>query len=207
MRTIVKHLSMALGLCLVMPAGIVCAVDEVLPTEPTGADMAHTCAACHGTNGELGDEYFMSLAGMPVEQFVTSMLEFRSGARAATLMGFVASGFSDAEIQSMAEFFVTAPELQPMPPTEPTGADMAHTCAACHGTNGELGDEYFMPLAGMPAEQFVTSMLEFRSGARAATLMGFVASGFSDAEIAAMGEFFAALEPPAQPELALGVTQ
>ena len=207
MRTIVKQLSMALVLCLVIPAGTVFAVDDVLPTEPTGADMANTCAPCHGTNGELGDEYFVPLAGMPVEQLVTSMLEFRSGERAATLMGFVASGFSDAEIHSMAEFFVAAPERQPMPPTAPTGADMAHTCAACHGTNGLLGDEYFAPLAGMPVEQFVTSMLEFRSGARPATLMGFVASGFSDKEIAAMGEFFAAIEPLAQPELALGVTQ
>lgn len=84
----------------------------------------------------------------------------------------------------------------PALPGEPTGAAMAHTCAACHGTNGVLGDEYFMPLAGMPVTQFVTTMREFRSGERLATLMGHVASGFSDPEIQAMGEFFAAIAPP-----------
>ena len=84
-------------------------------------------------------------------------------------------------------------------PAEPTGADMAHTCAACHGTNGILGDEYFMPLAGMPVTQFVTTMRDFRSGERLSTLMGHVASGFSDGEIQAMGEFFAAVPLPATP--------
>ena len=88
---------------------------------------------------------------------------------------------------------------KPSEPTEPTGADMAHTCAACHGTNGILGDEYFMPLAGMPVTQFVTTMRDFRSGERLSTLMGHVASGFSDGEIQAMGDFFAAVPLTATP--------
>ncbi|MFE8035288.1 hypothetical protein [Thiohalocapsa marina] len=239
MRNIIKQVSTTLGLCLAALAGTAQAADEALPSAPSGADMANTCAACHGTNGALGDEYFVPLAGMPLEQFVSSMLEFRNGARPATLMGFVASGFSDDEIRAMGAFYAAmplsvsepaselasasepvsasasepepAPTAQPAPvaalPTDPSGADMANTCAACHGTNGVLGDEYFVPLAGMPLEQFVSSMLEFRNGARPATLMGFVASGFSDAEIRAMGEFFAAIQPSVPPRVALGVKQ
>jgi sulfide dehydrogenase cytochrome subunit len=76
-----------------------------------------------------------------------------------------------------------------------SGALMAHSCAGCHGTLGRLGDESFMPLAGMPVGQFVGSMIAFRDGKRPATLMGHVAQGFSDAEIRAMGEFFAAIKP------------
>jgi sulfide dehydrogenase cytochrome subunit len=72
---------------------------------------------------------------------------------------------------------------------------MAHSCAACHGTNGQLGDEYFKPLAGMPAEQFVATMIDFREGRRPATLMGHVARGFSDADLHAMAAFFAAQRP------------
>jgi len=72
---------------------------------------------------------------------------------------------------------------------------MAHSCAGCHGTQGRLGDESFMPLAGMPLRQFTTSMVDFREGRRPATLMGHVAQGFSDAEIRAMGEYFAAVKP------------
>ena len=71
----------------------------------------------------------------------------------------------------------------------------AHSCAACHGTLGRLGDESFMPLAGMPVRQFVTTMIDFRDGRRPATLMAHVAEGFSDAEIRAMADFFAAVPP------------
>lgn len=94
--------------------------------------------------------------------------------------------------------------LTPMAPaTTPTPAHkgvisgelMAHSCAGCHGTLGRLGDESFMPLAGMPVDQFVSSMLAFRDGQRPATLMSHVAQGFSDAEIRAMGEFFASVKP------------
>jgi sulfide dehydrogenase cytochrome subunit len=73
---------------------------------------------------------------------------------------------------------------------------MAHSCAACHGTHGQLGDEYFMPLAGIPVRQFVSTMADFRDGRRPSTLMGHVARGFSDAELQAMGEFFASQTLP-----------
>lgn len=72
---------------------------------------------------------------------------------------------------------------------------LAHTCAACHGTLGRLGNESFMPLAGMPAGQFFNTMVDFRTGKRPATLMGHVARGFNDAELQAMAAFFAAQTP------------
>lgn len=75
------------------------------------------------------------------------------------------------------------------------GEMLAHTCTACHGTQGRLGDESFMPLAGMPVDQFVNTMVAFREGKRPATLMGHVARGFSDAELRAMGVYFAGVAP------------
>ena len=75
----------------------------------------------------------------------------------------------------------------------PAGEAIAHTCAACHGTRGQLGDEAFMPLAGMPRTQFVRTMQDFRSGARPSTLMGHVADGFTDADLQALGTYFESL--------------
>lgn len=100
---------------LAQNAAVYAAPAPAHPTQPqqaatlSGEAMAHTCAACHGTLGRLGDESFMPLAGMPVRQFVTTMIDFREGRRPATLMGHVAQGFSDAEIQAMAEFFANVP--------------------------------------------------------------------------------------------------
>lgn len=52
-----------------------------------------------------------------------------------------------------------------------------------------------MPLAGLPVDQFVNTMVAFREGKRPATLMGHVARGFSDAELRAMGMYFAGVAP------------
>jgi sulfide dehydrogenase cytochrome subunit len=75
------------------------------------------------------------------------------------------------------------------------GEAIAHTCAACHGTQGRLGDEAFMPLAGLPAEQMLRTMQAFRSGQRPGTLMGLVARGLSDADLQAMADYFARQTP------------
>jgi cytochrome c553 len=75
-----------------------------------------------------------------------------------------------------------------LPPV--TGEALAHTCAGCHGTQGRLADEAFVPLAGMPAASFVQTMQDFRSGRRPATLMGHIARGLSDAEFQSMAAYF-----------------
>ena len=48
----------------------------------------------------------MPLAAMPKAQFVKAMRDFRDGKRPSTLMGHVAQGFSDGEIDAMAAYFV-----------------------------------------------------------------------------------------------------
>jgi cytochrome c553 len=71
-----------------------------------GEILAHTCAGCHGTNGTLENEAFMPLAGMPEQEFVKTMLDFRDGARQSTLMGTVANGLSEQQIRDMARYFM-----------------------------------------------------------------------------------------------------
>lgn len=85
--------------------------------------------------------------------------------------------------------------LPPGPTTPPSGAAIAQTCAGCHGTDGRIKNAAFMPLAGMPKEQFVQAMRDFRSGKRPATLMRHVAEGFTDAETDAMASYFAKVKP------------
>ena len=89
----------------------------------------------------------------------------------------------------------TAQALPPAGTPQPTGEMMGNTCAGCHGTQGRMHGEAFVPLAGMPEAKFIRAMQDFRSGARPATLMGHVAKGYTDEEIKAMAEFFAKVKP------------
>ena len=77
----------------------------------------------------------------------------------------------------------------------PTPAMLANPCGGCHGTNGASAGLATPNLAGQSKKAFVESMKEFKSGTRPATVMGRLAKGYSDEEITAMADFFAAQKP------------
>ena len=67
-------------------------------------NLAASCAACHGTNGNnVGG--MPVLAGMDKGLFVTSMKDFKSGSRPATVMNNHAKGYTDEEFEKLADFF------------------------------------------------------------------------------------------------------
>ena len=69
---------------------------------------------------------------------------------------------------------------------------MAANCAACHGTNGRAAQGSAVPsLAGRPRDEIAQAMAQVKSGAKPATVMHQIAKGFSDAEIAAISDYFA----------------
>jgi cytochrome subunit of sulfide dehydrogenase len=69
---------------------------------------------------------------------------------------------------------------------------LAATCANCHGTSGRAADGSSVPgLAGMPKAHFAAQMTAFKTGTRSATVMHQLAKGFTDAQIDALGTYFA----------------
>ena len=69
---------------------------------------------------------------------------------------------------------------------------LAANCSSCHGTNGHSAGGAIAGLAGMSKEYLVGQMMLFKEGKREATLMHQIAKGYSDTEIVAMADFFAA---------------
>lgn len=73
-----------------------------------GRSIAASCANCHGTNG-VSAGVNASLAGQPQRDLVAKMREFKSGARAGTIMPQLAKGYTDDQIELAAAWFAAQP--------------------------------------------------------------------------------------------------
>ena len=62
------------------------------------------CANCHGTNG-VAQPGMVSLAGVPKNQLVNTLLDFKAGRRPATIMHQLAKGYTDEQLELLAGYF------------------------------------------------------------------------------------------------------
>lgn len=73
----------------------------------------------------------------------------------------------------------------------PSPVVLANTCFSCHGTDGHSAGA--MPsLNGKPAAYISTMLTAYRSDAKKGTVMNRIAKGFSQDEIKALSQYFAA---------------
>lgn len=84
----------------------------------------------------------------------------------------------------MATLPATAEDVAPM---------IAQSCAGCHGQAG-AGQGSVPDLRGYDRAAFIRIWDEFRTGARPAAIMNRIAPGFTDADVAALADYFSSLE-------------
>ena len=80
------------------------AVAVAWPAAAAAPPGASSCTGCHGNGGAV-----TALEGRPAAELVAAMTAFRKGDRAATVMGRIAKGFSDAEVKAIADWFAARP--------------------------------------------------------------------------------------------------
>ena len=66
--------------------------------------LAASCANCHGTDGKSAG-VMPPLAGLDKNYIILQMQDFKYGKRPATIMHQLAKGYSDEQIEQMAEYF------------------------------------------------------------------------------------------------------
>jgi cytochrome c553 len=106
--------------------------------------------------------------------------------------------FSIAAAACALAFGAAAQQHAPPPPAfaasnlTPSGVRaMAANCAACHGTEGRAAPGSTVPgLAGRSSAEIADIMAQFREGKRSTTVMQQIAKGFTEAEVAAISDYF-----------------
>ena len=168
-----------------------------LPAAPTASMLADTCAGCHGTDGASAGPAIPSLAHMSTTYMVDSMKAFKSGERGSTIMGRIAKGYTDEEIELMAKVFAEqsiATTSQKTDPAKVAAGEKLYgsNCEKCHDEKGGLADDD----AGILYSQWIPymqySMQDFKGGAREMPKkMKKKVEKLSDDEIESLLQFFA----------------
>ena len=74
------------------------------PDPLLGRNLAASCAMCHGTHGRSAG-ITAPLAGRSEKDIIATLRLFREGGKPATIMNQIAKGYTDTEIQAIAEYF------------------------------------------------------------------------------------------------------
>ncbi len=88
-------------------AGLALAAGVAVPVAAQdfqARSWAASCAACHGTDGRSTGAV-PPLAGRPKADLLRAMQDFKSDKRSATIMHQHAKGYTDAELERIAEYF------------------------------------------------------------------------------------------------------
>jgi cytochrome c553 len=86
--------------------GVICLGASFLATADAlqVRGMASSCFSCHGTFG-IAQPGMESLAGKTKDDLVQKMMDFKSGKKPASLMHQLSKGYSDQQIEQLADYF------------------------------------------------------------------------------------------------------
>ena len=175
------------------------------------------CQACHGAKGEGNMAAgFPRLAGSGRGYLAEQMASFASGQRQSPVMQPIAAALSIGQQATLAGYYAglgashpTAAAIDPLPAQ--VGAWLASrgrwasdipACAQCHGVRGLGIGDAFPPLAGQPAGYISAQLQSWKHGTRPPgpqSLMAAVAARLSDADIAAVADYYAGLPADGAP--------
>ncbi len=69
-----------------------------------GDTIAYTCNGCHGTDG-VSKGAAPSLKGIPADYHAKALKAFKAGSRPSTIMGRIAKGYDDKELEAVAKYY------------------------------------------------------------------------------------------------------
>ena len=134
--------------------------------------LANTCAGCHGTHGNSHGPSAPTIAGMEADYLLETMQAYKSGDRSGTIMGRIVKGYTDGELEQIANFYSkqsfqgwTQAAVGP----KAKQGHMIHEnfCEKCHEDGGTSVED--VALAGQWMPYISQQMKEYTSGKRPMT--------------------------------------
>ncbi len=131
--------------------------------------LARTCNGCHGVGGVSVSGPMPSIGGLPKEYLKRIMKQWKYGERNAVTMDRIVKGFSDDQLDALAEYFSKQPWVPvPQPASEAVlakgKAAVEENCRDCHGLTGNDPDVEVPKINGQWSKYMELELLKYRSG-------------------------------------------
>ncbi len=166
--------------------------------QSTPSMLGHSCAGCHGTRGQSA-EPMPIISGLPQEYMAETMKRYKSGKRPSTVMGRLAKGYSNEEIEAMATFFASQVWMSPKQEVDPALVEQGRKihqeqCETCHRNNGRYSDAQTPRLAGQWRRYLEVVMEEYWRPDRKMphVFMTVILSRLHSSDLKALAHFYAA---------------
>lgn len=132
--------------------------------------LAAPCAGCHGADGTSIGLAMPTIAGLPKEYFVEAMVGYKTDLKPSTVMGRIAKGYTDKQMEQLAAYFADKPFGRPPQPVDAARvakgkALVGKYCERCHENEGRDADGVGV-LAGQKLIYMQFSVADFLSGKR-----------------------------------------
>lgn len=164
-----------------------------------GAMLANTCAGCHGFDG-ASEGAAPVIGGMSKMYLKQTMLNYKNGVRHSTVMGRLAKGYSDEELDLIAAHYADLPWVNAK---QAVDRDLAakgkelhnkNGCAGCHGQSGLASVPGTPRVAGQYIDYLVQVMEDYKTPTKpippTATVMRSVLANMSDEDLEAFAHFY-----------------
>jgi cytochrome c553 len=182
-----------------------------------GKNLAETCKACHGQQGEgmaaetRDDEKIPAipaLAGQVANYTFKQLRDYFNGNRTNDSMTGIAKGLSEQDAADLASWYASLPSPKPSGNNENIGnaeslveagdgKRILPPCFVCHGANGQ-GEKIDIPsLAGQQADYVEQTLKQYKNSERHNDIysrMRLIAKQLSEAEIKALSEYYQQLK-------------
>ena len=155
---------------LLLAAGMLCSSPLAWAVD-RGEMLAYTCVGCHGPGGNSVGPASPNIAGLQKDTLVEGMQAFREGDRPSTIMGRIAKGYTDEELEAMAGYFS---KQKPIFRQQQHDAELAKKgekyheeyCDKCHEEGGKKDEDGSGILAGQWKPYLDFQMADFMGDKR-----------------------------------------
>ncbi len=161
--------------------------------------LVNNCTICHGPGGVSGGPGVPTIAGLEGDYLLRTLRAYRSGERAASIMGRIARGYDDEQLTRLAAYFASqnfVPTYQPAPQTAVDRGRALHEagCITCHAGVGEQSAGTGTRLDGQWSGYLHATLAEYAAGHSSNTppLMASRLAALSSDDLAALAQFYAA---------------